>query len=396
MDARTLILKLAVALASIAKAPGTADGDMGAPPGGEGAPPPTAEASGGPAQVIGDALERLTALSSKVTDAGLPDGSDSELKTIAGMLLTLTPGGMQMNLDGAADGQGTMKMWVTKALAPEVELSATVNFVCDRMWGINDLLRKGDIAGAKASIGKVLEILNTVGSPEPAAAEGGDMAAKSVKFENPEVFAQWSLAQLTATKSDAPEACVKRLANLQKAVAIAKLAWEQTGAEPKPIDVEMESCFAGLPGTPEDLTTKTDQETTQAAAGAVQDNTGNPSGGTNIASNGLNQGNQDTMKTLGDAVAAIVRDFTANNKPQPGTPSAARSDGADALSKRAPAGGEFQWPGDMADFPRDADGARIRTTKMDNAPPPPAKVTKSVAVGSGQDDSWGKDPWAQR
>lgn len=403
MDSRTLILKLAVALSVLAKAPGTADGDMGAPPGGEGVPPPgetPAGGAGGPAQVISDALERLTALSAKATDGGLPEGSDAELKTIAGMLLTLTPGGMQMNLAAGVAGAPAQKAWIIKALAPEVEMAVTMNTAIDYMYGVNSLLREDKLEDAKAKLAKVVAMLNGIGgAAAPAQGEGEMGATKSVKFENPEVFAQWSLAQLTASKSEAPAVCIKRLTNLQKAVAIAKVAWEQTGAEPKPIDIEMETCFVGLPGTPEDLTTKSDQETTQAAAGTIADDTGNPSGGTNIASNGINQGNQDTMKTLGDAVAAIVRDFTENNKPTPGTPSAASTAGATALSKADKDG--FSWPFDMADVPRDADGARVSTSKR-GVPPThhldaePKKVSKSVALGAGQDDSWGADPWAKR
>lgn len=323
MNALTLITKLNAALAPLAKDI-SPDGMMAAP--GAAAPQMT---GGTPVEQLGDVYERLGALLKKAGQTGtMPDGSDSEIKTLAGILLALVGG----------EEPGEME----EAPAPEGGVPS---------------------AEKRANSGE------------------GDMEKSNKTFASADEFAAWSLEQIAAASKEEPSVALKRIENLTAAVKLAKSNFEQTGAEPKPLTIEMFSAFAGLPGAPMDLSTKADQEDEGGGAGGSAPSNASTSQDSQFAAN--------AGEVLGKALAALAKEF--ESKQTPGTPSAAASDGATALSKRDD---DFVFPRDMADYERDEDGARVRRTKMDDALP--KRVTKSVSSKVGLDDSWGADPWAKR
>lgn len=420
MDARTFITKLHNALTRKELAP-------------NGMPTEATDGAGGhddqtaALKTLSEVQDRISALLSKAGQGGAaPEGLGAELKTLAGMLLTAAGGGdggegeAAPSPDGGAAGSmpKAAKHWVIKALAPEVEMGVTVNFVCDKMWGINDMLRKGDVAGAKAQLAKVQEILGTVDAGGAAGEGAAEMdqgkAMTKVVFKSAEQFAAWTTAQLTQLSKDTVPVAKARLDNVTKATKIAKSAFEQTTPETPgggAFEISMETAYVGsdLPGTPEDLTTKSDQEEEQGPPGKVNDETGEPAG-TNISSNGTadEQGAQNTAKTVGETVATLLSEFTAtsealginasangdvNGQGKQNTNQIGKRGQPTAQVQKKDGDGEFVWPMDLADYERDEDGARVRRTKADDAPP---KRKPGVAVPTQPDDSWGKDPWAAR
>lgn len=233
----------------------------------------------------------------------------------------------------------------------------------------------------------------------------------SVTFKSLEEVAAWSVAQtaVASQETDRVAAC-KRLSNV--AAVLKALSFEETGVTaPEAFTVEMETAYAGagLPGKVQDLTTKTDQKVTEAAQGAVQDNTG-ASGEAAWASNGTSTGQQNTAQTFVENAGALVRDLTANNNPQPGTPSASSSAGASVTGKAVVAKSDdaFSWPADMSGTRRrDGDGALLskrearkleETERAAEASAVAKRVTPGahLSVPAGNDDSWGADPWARR
>jgi hypothetical protein len=240
-----------------------------------GAPSPDASA---PALVALEAADTmLDTLLQKVRSNGgaLPAGAEVELKTLAGTLITLAGGPTSNDDAGVPALEGEQKM-ITPA--PTTKRSMTMK-----------------------------------------------------------AFTAWSLMQLQIAKGEPRELMAKRLVHIHKVgVQVRKSNFEQAGAESKPIEVDMETAFVGdgLPGTPEDLTTKADQSSTEAGPGSMDTNTGDSQDSAMA---------QNAAETIGKAVTSLLSQLGYGADGTPGTPSAARTDGATALSKSE----GFVWPVDL-------------------------------------------------
>lgn len=356
-------------------------------------------------ETLASVYEQLGALIQQASQNGgsLPEGGDESVKTLAGTMLTVVGGQAEPAAEATpAPAEGAVPEQkrdftefgkrLAKALTPEVEAKVTMDYVRDKLWAVSDLLYKKELTQAKEGLQSMISSLDAAMQLVAAtpAAEGGDaMAEKAQKsFKSEAEVAEWALAQLSVKDTD-PVVAAKRYAAIA-AVSKASVAknWEQTGATPiKPLVVELASAFVSMPGTPMDVTVRSDQEDTGGGAGGAP-----PSNASSV--NGADSNfAQNAVEVLGKAQAAVLSALSAE-QPQSeahyaaggGTTSFAKNAPAPAATP-APAGNtEFAWPMDMADAARDEDGAKVRTSK----------VRTAKAAPKAADDSWGVDPWAKR
>lgn len=216
------------------------------------APSPEAGAAPAIAAQLADAQKRVSAVLEGVGQNGgkLPDGADVELKTAAGLLLTVA-GGSAPAATPTEGADSADKSDTSKALPPAVEASLTVDYIREKFYSVQSMLREGKLEEAKTALAEInglLDGINVQAAAAPAAAETGkaDMT-KSVTFNTQDEVAAWALKQAQLAASDPAEVCVKRLTGVATVVKTAKANWEQTGAGdgPKPLTISITSAYAG-------------------------------------------------------------------------------------------------------------------------------------------------------
>ncbi len=252
---------------------------------------------------------------------------------------------------------------VQKELDAYTEMKVTLDAARERMWGVSDAIRDGEMDTAKSELKGVIAMLSGL--------KGDTMKSTSEVPMTKALFASWTAAQFEAMTKDEPEVAVARLSTVKRVTAIAKVNWEKTGSDgTAPFTVEMETAFAPEKEKTQDLTTKTDQseKETPAAKDKVD--------GTGSFAQNLSEVVKDVQSALTVTEQSGSGAF-ANSAPT-FAHGAGKTEKAEPTKKSDP-NAPFVWPMDMSapetgeDFNKD-----IEPTKR------PADEV----------DGWGKDPWA--
>ena len=333
---------------------------------------------------ITDAYQRLGALMKKVTDGALPDGAAAELKTIAGMLLavagdttaaaaanagTENPGVPNVPV---ADGVATKR---AKAAIAKLELDdytairVTIDSACSRLWGVQDLLRSNKMDDAMTELSGITSALNNLANATGGATQAAPAAEKAMtkRYELTKAeFHTWMNEQLEAAKTEEPAVAHARLSALKAAVDNVKKDFERTSAEPTVLPIEVADAYApNKMGTAIDLTTKTDQVSSESPATA-----GLPNGG------GESPGEHNFGSSIGavsSALSVAMNTLTTDGGPMGDL--TFKADGSPIEKNDA----SFLWPSDMNHT--DPDLVDKKSEKASRPDPVDAM-------------GWGKDPWS--
>ncbi len=348
------------------------------PPGAPPAAPPAPAA--GPVAALTMASQKLQAILQAAQAGGgaLPANAPAELAAVIQALQGATgaqgapaapppgaPGAGPPKPPGPPNAFGKADSdEVQKELDAYTEMKVTLDAARERMWGVSDAIRDGEMDTAKSELKGVIAMLSGL--------KGDTMKATTEVAMTKAVFAQWTTDQFAAMAQDEPETAVARLSTVKRVTTLIKAFWEKSGSDgTAPLTVTMETAFAPLPEKSEDLTTKEDQsdKTTSAA-----------------------KDTPDAKGSFATNLSEVVKDVQSalTTTKQPGTGAFAngsltfKGDGEPAKTdpkpvEKADPNAPFVWPMDMArpdageDFNKDIEPAKRPTEG---------------------DEGWGKDPWA--
>lgn len=421
-NARALLKSLAANVLALTK--DNQPPDYGGQPG---TPPVPATAGVTSKGVMMDVHQRLGSALEKVgEDGSLPGDVSSELRALAGLLITIAgeesaeEAGEGDAGSAAAEPSEQKRLLVKFArqilkaeLDPYTAMYATVQAARDKTYDVMSLFTK-DPAAAAAGLKEVASMLENAanmvsgGNPAPTettAAMPQETKRMTKRSFTPAAFVAWAGAQIAKASTEPVTAANKRLAAVAKAVAVYK---EAVGTYPDNaftgetqkltgIDIEIEEAYAGSAegngignATQQDLTSLEEQETEEPGEqvssrdasffenlgdiASVQ--SGGNNGGTNLPSSNASQDTAfaaNFSKTGAQQLGKMIADLKVIG--------AVAKKASTQVAKRARIAEQNPWPRDL------------NTEEFME----PEKLAKrdADAKARAERDSWGSDPWAR-